>query len=175
MGRRKAAAPAAAAEPEPAAEATWECDECQNENPASSQVCEACDAERPEGAVEESGRSLFKVGVVVSAERIEGKEKLQAIEVDIGAGSPVAVVTNAPNVSEGSRLVVATVGAVIEDKGEEITIKKTVVGGRPSAGMVCNCPMLGWTGGDDRCAALLPDTFKPGDVPPERRPRMDGK
>eukprot|EP00756_Hemistasia_phaeocysticola_P054868 Hpha_TRINITY_DN30780_c0_g1::TRINITY_DN30780_c0_g1_i1::g.28366::m.28366 len=181
MGKKKGgggSAPAPAEAPAAGASEPWTCESCENENPPDAQLCEACDEPRPEvaAAPEEEGRYAgYKVGLVVSAEGIDGKDKLQTLEVDVGGAEPLAIVTNAPNVSEGSRVVVATVGAVIEDKGEEVKVKKAVVGGKPSMGMLCNGPMLGWSGGDDRCAALVPDRFKPGDTPPERRPRMDGK
>jgi len=60
-------------------------------------------------------------------------------------------------------------------EGEELTIKKQSVGGRTSEGMLCDSPMLGWVGGGAGSAALVPDSFSPGDPPPDRRPRMDGK
>ncbi len=54
-------------------------------------------------------------------------------------------------------------------------MKEAKVGGCVSQGMLCDAPMLGWTGGGAGNAALVPDSFEPGDAPPERRPRMDGK
>lgn len=48
-------------------------------------------------------------------------------------------------------------------------------GGRASHGMICDSTMLGWVGGGAGAAALLPETFAPGDTPPVSRPRMDGK
>merc|ERR1711865_1361200 len=101
--------------------------------------------------------------------------KLSALTVDIGAGDPVSVVTNAGNVKEGSRVVIATVGSTVSVKGEEIVVRKATVGGKPSNGICCDAPMLGWTGGGAGAAGLLPDTFSPGDAPPGSRPRMDGK
>ena len=72
---------------------------------------------------------------------------------------------------EGARVVVATVGAVVgEDK-----LKQRSVGGVISQGMLCDAPMLGWVGGGAGAAALVPESFSPGDRPPERRPCMDGK
>ena len=59
--------------------------------------------------------------------------------------------------------------------GEEVEVKEAKVGGCTSQGMLCDAPMLGWTGGGAGNAALVPDSFEPGDAPPERRPRMDGK
>jgi len=53
------------------------------------------------------------VGVIVTAEPVAGKDKLTAIEVDIGDEEPVKIVTNAPNAKEGNRIVVATVGATV--------------------------------------------------------------
>jgi Ca2+-binding EF-hand superfamily protein len=103
-------------------------------------------------------------------------DKLHQLKVDIGSGGdPLPIVTNAGNVKEGIRVVVATVGAKVNDKGEEIEVKKANVGGCPSEGMLCDGPMLGWTGGGAGAAALVPDTFSPGDKPPKSRPRMDGK
>ena len=52
-------------------------------------------------------------GLIVAAEPVPGKDKLSAIEVDIGEDEPVKIVTNAPNAKEGNRIVVATVGAVV--------------------------------------------------------------
>lgn len=66
--------------------------------------------------------------------------------------------------------VVATVGATLPDGTE---VKKATVGGVPSHGMLCDAPMLGWLGGGAGAAALVPDTFSPGDPPPTSRPRMD--
>lgn len=45
----------------------------------------------------------------MSCGNMEGKDKLKKISVDVGAAEPVTVVTNAPNVSEGSLIVVALV------------------------------------------------------------------
>lgn len=128
--------------------------------------------------------------------------KLKAVSLDVGAGGdPLNVVTNAPNVAEGQRVVVATVGSVVRcachlrclclprpscrsahpaircatcrDKGEELTIKKTAVGGRQSEGMLCDSSMLGWAGGGSGTAAVVPPSFEPGARPPPSRPRLD--
>ena len=57
--------------------------------------------------------SALSIGVIVAAEPVAGKDKLSAIEVDIGDEEPVKIVTNAPNAKEGNRIVVATVGATV--------------------------------------------------------------
>lgn len=59
-----------------------------------------------------------------------------------------------------------------ELNGEKI--KKASVGGVVSEGMLADPPMLGWVGGGAGAAALLPESFNPGDAPPKSRPRMDG-
>jgi len=114
----------------------------------------------------------YKVGVVLTVAKVEGKDKLKELTVDIGSGEPLPVVTSAPNVEEGSRVVVATVGAEIEVvKGEKIQVMKSCIGGRPSEGMICDCQMLGWTGGAAGPAAFVPDSFAPGATPPSSRPK----
>ena len=69
------------------------------------------------------------------------------------------------------RVVVACVGAELRD-GEKV--KRAPVGGVTSEGMLCDGPMLGWAGGGQGTAALLPERFAPGDAPPSSRPRADG-
>ena len=66
---------------------------------------------------------------------------------------------------------IATVGSELKD-GEKV--KKASVGGVVSEGMCCDGPMLGWVGGGAGTAALLPESFNPGDTPPTSRPRLDG-
>ena len=189
---KKAAKKAAAAAAEPAAEAAaaapeaWTCPECMYEHEgeeAAEEKCLACEAPRParpgggdddEGEGDEQQRFKgFKVGQIEAVEELAGK--LSAITVDVGAGEPLNVVTSAPYMAEGQRVCIATVGATITQKGDEVVVKKTTVGGRKSEGIVCDSPMLGWVGGAAGNAAFLPESFKPGDAPPSRRPRMDGK
>ena len=152
----------------------WVCADCENENAAANETCEACDTPRPAVATDDSAsgtRAGFLVGLVATCEPVAGKDKLLALTVDVGGTALVAIVTNAGNVKVGSRVVVAMVGATVGD----IIVKKAVVGGRPSAGMLCDAPMLGWVGGGAGAAAILPDSFPVGGPPPEKRPRMDGK
>ena len=89
----------------------------------------------------------FIVCSIVTCEPVPAKDKLKKVEVDVGDGTLVTVITNAPNVRVGTRTVLATVGTELEVSGEEITVKKTNVGGIFSEGMICDSVMLGWTGG----------------------------
>mmetsp|Transcript_108199 Transcript_108199/g.304865 ORF Transcript_108199/g.304865 Transcript_108199/m.304865 type:complete len:183 (-) Transcript_108199:67-615(-) len=175
--KAKAAAPAAAEAPPQAQASAWVCADCEQENQPEDNACIACELPRPEQASGggEGRFANYAVGCVVSAEKVAGKDRLQQLKVDIGEAEPLPIVTNAPNVKEGVRVVVAKVGAIVSEKGEDIEVKKANVGGCPSEGMICDGPMLGWTGGGAGAAALVPDTFALGSKPPETRPRMDGK
>ena len=86
------------------------------------------------------------------------------------SSAELGIVTNASNVKEGSRVVVATIGTELSDG---TVVQKANVGGCPSEGMLCDAPMLGWTGGGAGAAALVPESFAPGDAPPATRPRLD--
>lgn len=157
---------------------TWECKECEYaDNAASSSACEACDAPRPEAAATGGDPSAdsddpyrnIVVGKVLSVDAVPNYDKLRAAVIDVGAGSPLTIVTNATNVAEGQHVVVAKVGATVG----EVQVKKATVGGVASEGMLCDAPMLGWTGGGAGAAALVPpEAFSPGARPPDSRPRL---
>ena len=112
----------------------------------------------------------FVVGLVSVVESVSGKDKLTKLSVDVGAAEQLTIVTNASNVSEGSRVVVAMIGTELSDG---TMVKKASVGGVVSEGMLCDAPMLSWVGGGAGAAAIVPDSFAPGDAPPASRPRMD--
>lgn len=114
------------------------------------------------------------VGLVLTCEPVQGKDKLKEITVDIGEGEPVTIITNAPNIQEGSRTVVATIGTELEINGETIELKKTNVGGRPSFGMVCDSKLCGWKGGAEGIAVQIPEDIPVGSPCPVSKPRMGG-
>lgn len=126
--------------------------------------------------------SLYKVGIVLSVENkiVSGKKPLKVCSIDIGSndeggGGPITVVTNATNVRDGSRIVVAPVGStVIDENGEEVIIKRTVVSGTSSEGMLCDSRMLGWGSGSAGIAAQVPELFLPGMCPPTTKPGGSG-
>lgn len=102
----------------------------------------------------------FIVCEVTSIEPVVGKAKLRKLTVNIGDGSEgVTVVTNAPNVREGTRTVLATVGTEVEVEGEAVQVTKSNVGGVVSEGMICDSVMLGWTGGAAGIAVQVPANF----------------
>ena len=58
------------------------------------------------------------------------------------------------------RIVVAPTGStIINDEGEEITLKKTSISGVNSEGMFCDAKMLGWGAGSVGIAAQVPSSF----------------
>jgi len=111
-----------------------------------------------------------KVGLVEACEPVPGKSKLLKLSVSVGEEQPLTIVTNATNVELGSRVVVAPIGSTVGGT----VVKKAIVGGQASEGMLCDAPMLGWKGGGAGAAALVPDSFSPGDEPPKERPRGGG-
>lgn len=118
----------------------------------------------------------FLVGVVEGCEPIPNKSNLKKARIDVGSGGdPLTIVTNAPNIREGTRTVVAMVGTEIEGvDGTTVTISKTAVGGVMSEGMVCDSVMLGWSGGAAGICVQIPSSFAPGSAAPSQKPRMDG-
>ena len=119
----------------------------------------------------------YKVGIVLSIDAHvckspKGGKALRSCQVDIGDENPITVVTAASNVREKSRIVVAPVGSsVIDEKGEEMEVKKMSVGGVMSEGIFCDSRMLGWKGGAEGVAVVVPDTFELGAAPPSEKPR----
>jgi tRNA-binding EMAP/Myf-like protein len=155
----------------------WVCAECEQENDIGDTLCCACDAEAPAAAAaggsdddDDDYKNIF-VAIVVECAAVDGKDKLKKCVLDAGQKETVQIVTNAPNVAEGSRVVVALVGAVVN----EVVVRKATVGGVASTGMLCDAPMLKWNGGGAGNAALVPPSFAVGSKPPSSRPRMDGK
>ena len=162
----------------------WVCPSCEYPHEgedACAKECVSCGEPRPAppAAAEDEDDKYrgYSCGQILGIEELE--KGLKACKIDVGKGQEddqlVVVVTNATNVAEGSRVVVCGVGASVVLGGEEIFVAKRSVGGQTSNGMLCDAPMLGWTGGGAGDAAKVPESFAPGDRPPERRPRMDGK
>ena len=115
----------------------------------------------------------FVVGKVVECGSVPGKDKLKQLVVDVGT-TTLTVVTNAPNIREGTRTVIALIGTELEVHGEAITVRATLVGGVTSEGMVCDSVMLGWAGGAAGVAVQVPESYALGAPAPTSKPRMDG-
>jgi len=112
------------------------------------------------------------VGLVLTVAPVSGN--LRELTVDIGATDPLTIVTNAPNVREGSRTVVATVGTELDVNGETVIVKRLSVGGVMSSGMICDSGMCGWVGGGAGIAVQVPADLALGSSAPTSKPRLGG-
>ncbi|MCH2490837.1 MAG: phenylalanine--tRNA ligase subunit beta [Flavobacteriales bacterium] len=102
------------------------------------------------------------VGHVVTCKKHPNADRLKITEVDLGNGSPVQIVCGAPNVSEGQKVPVATVGTTLYDKeGSPWQIKKGKIRGEVSEGMICAEDELG-LGNDHDGILVLDSKLKPG-------------
>lgn len=102
----------------------------------------------------------FYVGEVVEVGRHPNADKLSLCEVRV-KGKTLSVVCGAANVRRGLKSIFAGVGAKIPHGN--IVIKKTVIRGIASEGMLCSAAELGLEGGDG-IIELPPNT------PPNARP-----
>ncbi|MHA7060098.1 phenylalanine--tRNA ligase subunit beta [Aquimarina sp. M1] len=84
------------------------------------------------------------VGQVISCEKHPNADKLKVTKVDLGDEEPVQIVCGAPNVAEGQKVPVATIGTILYDEeGKEWKIKKGKIRGEESHGMICAEDELG--------------------------------
>lgn len=71
-------------------------------------------------------------------------DKLKVTKVDAGTGELLQVVCGAPNVAQGQKVLLATVGTELHfTSGEDIKIKKSKIRGVESVGMICAEDELG--------------------------------
>ena len=83
------------------------------------------------------------IGEVLTCRKHPDADKLTVCTVDIGFEEPVQIVCGAPNVAEGQKVPVATVGTTLYDGQEEFVIKKAKIRGELSFGMICAEDELG--------------------------------
>lgn len=84
------------------------------------------------------------IGKVMSCDKHENADRLNVTKVDVGNAEPLQIVCGAPNVAEGQKVVVATVGTILYPNPEEpFKIKKSKIRGVDSAGMICAEDELG--------------------------------
>lgn len=78
------------------------------------------------------------IGNVQSVVKHPNADKLRVCQVDLGGGTVKQIVCGAPNVAEGQKVLVATVGTTVHpSKGEPFTIQKAKIRGEVSEGMIC--------------------------------------
>jgi phenylalanyl-tRNA synthetase beta chain len=83
------------------------------------------------------------IGKVVECRRHPNADKLSLTKVDIGTGRLLDIVCGAPNVAEGQKVPVATVGTVLQIGDKSLEIKEAKIRGEFSEGMICAEDELG--------------------------------
>ena len=102
------------------------------------------------------------IGEVVSCVQHTNADRLKVTEVNIGEASNLPIVCGAPNVAQGQKVVVATVGAeLFPTEGESFEIKKSKIRGEVSEGMICAEDEIGLGKGHDGIV-VLDDSAKVG-------------
>jgi len=97
------------------------------------------------------------IGEVKTCERHPNADRLTVTTVDVGDGHVLPIVCGAPNVAEGQKVVVATVGAKLYSGEESFEIKKAKLRGEPSEGMICAEDELGLGASHEGIMVLEPD------------------
>ncbi len=82
------------------------------------------------------------VGTVLSTEKHPDADRLTICKIDVGAETPVQIITAATNVVPGAKVPVCLDGAILSDGTK---IKKGKLRGLPSEGMLCSVHELGLT------------------------------
>lgn len=84
------------------------------------------------------------VGEVLSCVPHPNADRLKLCKIDTGNGHLLQIVCGAPNIAQGQKVPVATIGTTLYDeKGEGWEIKKGNIRGEASEGMVCSEKELG--------------------------------
>ncbi|MGO1752687.1 MAG: YtpR family tRNA-binding protein, partial [Psychroflexus sp.] len=100
------------------------------------------------------------VGHVESCEQHPNADRLKLTKVNIGE-EVVQIVCGAPNIDEGQKVPVATVGTTLYDAGEPWEIKKGKLRGEASFGMICSESEIGLGDASDGIM-VLDDKLKAG-------------
>jgi len=98
------------------------------------------------------------VGHVVECGKHPNADKLSLTKVNVGGEEPIQVVCGAPNVAQGQKVLVATVGTTLYSaEGEPWKIKKGKIRGEASEGMICAEDELGLGNSHDGIIVLPED------------------
>ncbi len=101
-------------------------------------------------------------GHVLSCEQHPNADRLKLCKIDVGNGEMLQIVCGAPNIAQGQKVPVATIGtSLYDDKGESFEIKKGKIRGESSEGMVCSESELG-LGSSHEGIMVLKDDLQPG-------------
>ncbi|NTV84781.1 MAG: phenylalanine--tRNA ligase subunit beta, partial [Bacteroidales bacterium] len=98
------------------------------------------------------------IGLVVECAKHPNADKLSLTKVDIGTGRLLSIVCGAPNVAEGQKVPVATVGTVLFSGEKSFEIKEAKIRGEFSEGMICAEDELGLGQSHEGIMVLDPET-----------------
>jgi len=123
------------------------------------------------GSVEEvetvkGGLKGLVIGEVKTCVPHPNSDHLSLTTVDVGDGVDRSIVCGAPNVAQGQKVVVATVGTTLYDGDSEFVIKKSKIRGEVSEGMICAEDEIG-LGTDHSGIMVLPADAQIGKVASE--------
>ncbi|UBM58938.1 phenylalanine--tRNA ligase subunit beta [Marinilongibacter aquaticus] len=97
------------------------------------------------------------IGEVKECQPHPNADRLKCTKVDIGAKELASIVCGAPNVAQGQKVIVATVGSTLyPSQGEPFQIKKSKIRGEVSEGMICAEDEIGL--GESHAGILVLDT-----------------
>lgn len=78
------------------------------------------------------------IGHVLTCIQHPNADRLRVTTVDVGGAEALQIVCGAPNVAQGQKVVVATVGTTVHpNEGEPFKINKSKIRGEVSEGMIC--------------------------------------
>ena len=96
------------------------------------------------------------VGQVMDCQPHPNSDHMHICQVDEGTGELVQIVCGAPNVSQGQKVIVATLGCKLYDGDKEFVIKRSKLRGVESLGMICAEDEIG-VGTDHQGIIVLPE------------------
>lgn len=101
-------------------------------------------------------------GEVIFCEKHPDADRLSVTQVNIGDETPLQIVCGAPNVAIGQKVLVSTIGTILNNEdGSTFTIKKGKIRGVESQGMICSEKELG-LGNDSNGILVLPEATSLG-------------
>ncbi|MEP6595959.1 MAG: phenylalanine--tRNA ligase subunit beta [Ginsengibacter sp.] len=108
------------------------------------------------------GLKGLMAGEILECEKHPQADKLKITKVDIGRGEILQIVCGAPNVAVGQKIIVAPIGCTIYPiNAEPVTIKKAIIRGIESYGMICAEDEIG-VGNNHGGIVILPDSIETG-------------
>ena len=98
-------------------------------------------------------------GLVLTCTQHPNADRLRVTTVDVGGAEILQIVCGAPNVAQGQKVVVATVGTTVyPNEGEPFKISKSKIRGEVSEGMICAEDEIGLGVSHDGIMVLPEDT-----------------